>query len=214
MIGWLAIGAVALVAFALGAWLLREQRNLLTLLAAIIVFGLAGYAWQGAPSYPAAPATATSSSAANPGLIEARREFFDPANTASRFVVVADGFARNGDFERAAVILRGAVVENPNDGEAWLALGVALVEHAEGEVTPPALFAFQRARALLTGNPAPAFFLGVSELRAGRLIETRELWAQALEAAPEGAPGRTYLAERLAGLDALMAEIVARQTPQ
>ena len=53
--GWLAVAALALAAFALAAFLLRLPREGLTLFGAVLVFGLAGYAWQGSPGQPSAP---------------------------------------------------------------------------------------------------------------------------------------------------------------
>ncbi|ABC62869.1 tetratricopeptide repeat protein [Erythrobacter litoralis] len=201
---WIAIAAMALTAFGLGAWLLREQRGVWTLMAAMLVVGLAGYAWQGSPGYGSVSAESLEEPRGNPGLIDARREFFDPANPPSRYVTTADAFARRGDYERAANFLRGAVSENPNDGEAWLALGVALVEHARGNEAPAAEMAFKQARARLPGNPGPAFFQGVNAMRAGEFTQARELWIEALAESDENAPGREYVAERLVGLDRLM----------
>ena len=53
--GWLAVCALALMAFALAAFLLRLPRQGLALFGAVLVLGLAGYAWQGSPGQPAAP---------------------------------------------------------------------------------------------------------------------------------------------------------------
>ena len=121
-----------------------------------------------------------------------------------RFVITADGFTRRGQYADAANFLRNAVSENPGDGEAWVALGNVLVEHAEGQPTAAALYAYSRAEALLPANPAPAYFLGLSLLRAGRPGETRALWAELLASAPGDAPWREALAERLARLDAML----------
>lgn len=212
MSGWFGVAFVGLVALGAGVLLLRQRRNLWTLLAAVVVFGLAGYAWQGSPGYPSAPARAAGDKPeGNVGLVDARREFFSPSNVPSKFVIFADGFARQGDFGRAARLLQGTVAKNPNDGEAWLALGIALVEHAGGRVTKPAEFAMAQARAKLPGNPGPAFFEGVNALRGGNLPEARALWVEGLQQSKVGAEGREFVAERVLGLDRLVEAMAAQQ---
>lgn len=211
MSGWIAIGLLALATFGVGAFLLRETRSLWTLLAAMLVLGLAGYAWQGSPGYDSVSAKSQEQQRGSPGLISARREFFDPSDPPSRFVITADAFAREGNYERSANILRGAVMENPNDGEAWLALGIVMVEHANGRDSPAAQMAFSQARMRLRGNPGPAFFEGVNAMRAGDLARTRELWINGLADASEDAAGREYLAERLLGLDRLVESLLQQQ---
>jgi cytochrome c-type biogenesis protein CcmH len=212
MSGWIGVAAVGLFALGAGLVLLRGQRSLWTLLGAIVVFGLAGYALQGSPGYPAAPAQATGQvPQGNVGLVDVRREFFSPSNVPSNFVVFADGFARKGDFGRAARILQGTVAKNPDDGEAWLALGIALVEHAGGRTTKPAQFAMAQAEAKLPGNPGPAFFNGVNTLREGDLAQTRALWVKGLQQSTPDAEGREFVAERVLGLDRLMEAMAAQQ---
>ena len=199
---------LAALAFALAAFVLRLPRSAWTLFGAALLFGLTGYALQGSPGQAGAPKAAVDELAATgEGLVEARRQMFDPNQPPSRFVTVADGFARRGQYADAAGILNGAIEENPRDAEAWLALGNALVEHAEGQLTPAALYAYGRAETLAPANPAAPFFLGAALIRGGRLVEARGLWADLLERAPADAEWRPLLAERLARLDLLIAQM-------
>ena len=212
MMFWLSIAALTLAAFAVGALLLRTKRNLWSLLAAVMVFGLAGYAWQGSPGYVSAPAKALLPEQQDGNaLVDARRAFFEETDVPSNFVIVADGFMRRGEFERAAGILGGVVAENPDDGEAWLALHLALVEHAGGRKTKPSDFALKQAGTALKDNPGPAFFAGVDALRAGEIAQTREIWAEALARTEEDTPGRDYLAERVEGLDRMLEALAEQQ---
>ena len=120
---WLAILALAVAGFAFAAFVLKLPRSSWTLFAAALLFGLAGYATQGAPDQPAAPKTAQ---ALDPGsgeaMVEARKEFYDEGVLPSRYVVTADGFARRGQYRDAIDFLRNAVAENPNDSQAWVAM--------------------------------------------------------------------------------------------
>ncbi len=207
---WLAVLLLAVGALALAVFLLRLPAAGRTLFAAALVFGLAGYAWFGSPGQPAAPKTAeVAQPEAAFGAIKARRAFFDPSQPPGRFVMMADGYARKGQHADAAALLRGAVADNPDDAEAWVALGNALIEHADGNPTPAALLAYAQAERIAPQNPASAYFFGVALLRGGRAEETRAIWAELIEAAPADAPYRAELAMQLAQLDA----IIARRTP-
>lgn len=203
---WLAILALAALAFAVAVSVLKLPRPVWMLFAAGLLFGLAGYALQGSPGQPGAPAPATVSESAQTGeyMVKARREFYPEGILPSRFVVTADGFARRGQFDQAARFLRNAVHENPHDGEAWLALANALVEHADGQLTPAALYAYERAEQTNPGNPAADYFVGLAFLRDGQPERTRTLWAGLLDKAPADARWRAAVADRLARLEALM----------
>ncbi len=199
----LLLGAAA---FAFAVVALRLPRSAWALLGAALLFGLTGYALQGSPGQAGSPKVATSDLASEgEELVEARRAIYGPAPP-SRFVTVADGFARRGQFADAAGILRGSLDENPNDPEAWLALANALVEQADGQLTPAAAFAYDRAERADPGQPGPGFFLGVALIRSGRLMQARTLWADMLDKAPEDAAWRDGLKERLDRLDVLIAQ--------
>ena len=212
---WLPIVALALLIFGFAAFVLKLPRTLWMLFAAALLFGLAGYAMQGSPGQGAAPAAGQAQAQSQTGelLVEARREFYPDTALPSRFVVTADAFARRGQFDQAASFLRNAVSENPNDGEAWLALGNALVEHADGQLTAAALFAYSRSEEVQPNNPAPTYFLGLAMLRAGQPGRTRALWSELLENAPEDADWREALEQRLERLDQMLGMGAQRQTP-
>lgn len=202
---WLPALLLALAVFAIAATILRLQRDAWTILGSVLLFGLVGYLLEGSPGQAGAPKPAIADQAESSELlVTARREFFGEGQLPSRWVVTGDGFARRGDFTQAAGLYGNAVEENPADTEAWLGLGIALVEHAEGNLGPAALHAFERAAELEPDNGGARYFLGLSWLRAGEPLRTRELWVEALEAAPQDAPWRDLLALRLERLDALI----------
>jgi cytochrome c-type biogenesis protein CcmH len=122
-------------------------------------------------------------------------------------LLTADAFARRGQHERAAAMLRGAVRENPRDTESWVALGNALVEHAGARFTPAAMYAYRRAAQTDPATIAPDFFIGATLIRQGRLVEARNVWAAVLGRVPEDAPFRAGLEQRLGGLDQLIARV-------
>ncbi len=202
---WLPVIALAGLAFLAAVVLLRLPKAGYTLLGAALLFGLAGYALQGSPGTPASPGKPAAGNAQTGELmVQARRDFFDSPMLPSRFLITSDAYARRGDHERAAAFAESAVAENPNDVEAWTALGNALAEHAGGQLTPAAIYAYGQAERRNPRSPAPGYFLGLAMLRSGQPERTRAIWAELLAAAPADAPWRPVLAERLARLEAML----------
>jgi cytochrome c-type biogenesis protein CcmH len=206
--GWLLIVLLALAAFALAAWAFHLERRLWTTLLAALALGLVGYATQARPDLPSAPHRAAAAGGEMQwGSVEARKEMISARyRSSSNRMIIADALTRQGQFGNAATLLRGTVAENPRDGEAWVALGNALVEHAEGSLTPAALYAFRQAAVAAPQSAAPGYFLGLALVRQGRIPEAREVWQATLaRAGGDDEPG-ALLAERAARLDTLLAQ--------
>lgn len=198
---------LALITFIIAIAVLRVPKSGWAVLGAALLFGLSGYALQGNPGYAGAPKDAAPvASEVNFALVDARREFFGLDRVPSRFVTVSDAFSRKGQFGDAANMLTNALQDNPKDTEAWVALGNALVEHANGALTPAALYAYSQAETLDPGNAAAGYFLGIGLLRSGRPQETREIWAELIANAPDDASWKALLADRLARLDQILTE--------
>lgn len=204
---WLFVILLALAAFAALAWLLRAPRAGWEAIGAALLVGIAGFAWQARPAQPGAPKPAAQSvRASGAAAVEARKALGDATVPAGdRWTMVADAFARNGQFAEAAGVVLGAVQQNPGNADAWLALANNLVAHAEGNLTPAALHAYRRAAEADPQHPGPPFFMGLALAQSGRLAEGREVWAQLLARSPKDAPWRADLARRLADLDAFIA---------
>lgn len=213
---WISVVVLALVAFAIAAVVFRLDRKLWTSLGAALVFGLAGYAWQANPGLASAPKSAES----GPGesdfdIVEQRREFIaDNERSRANALITADAMARRGRYIEASEFLSGVTNENPRDLEAWLALGNVLVEHSDGVLTAPALYAYRQAATLAPAHPGAGYFLGVALIRQGRFMEARGIWAEALANAPEDAAGRAGLEERLSRLDGMLGAMGELQAVQ
>ncbi|WP_296720067.1 tetratricopeptide repeat protein [Erythrobacter sp.] len=204
--GWLAVGALALAAFAFAVLVLRLPRDGLALFGAVLVFGLAGYAWQGSPGQPAAPKPQLER-ASNQGeaMVEGRAALFDRTQPPPDYLLTSDAFARRGRFGDAAGLLRQGLETNPDHLEGWLALGLALIGHADGFVTPAAVQAFGRARMIDPGHPGADYFLGSAYLQSGEIRAARAVWAGLVERSPADAPWREGLEAEVARLDDLIA---------
>ena len=204
--GWLAVLALAFAAFALAAFALRLPREGFAMFGAVLLVGLAGYAWQGSPGQPSSPKTpATEMSQSGEAMVDARRALFDDMRPKPDYIMLSDGFARRGRFDEAAGLLRGGLSENPRHMEGWLALAMALTGHADGTVTPAAAYAYERARAIDPANPGPDFFMGTSLLQTGQIRAARDTWADLLERSPPDAPWREEIAARVDRLDDMIA---------
>lgn len=210
---WVLVIAIAVFCVGLAFWLFRLSGQAAMMLGAMLAVGLALYAMQGRPGLPGAPeAAASGNTEEGSALVDMRQRVMQSQDgMRSRHLVTADAFARRGQFAQAAAFLRGAIQENPKDAEAWVALGNALVEHAGGRLTPPALLAYTRAREANPASLAPDFFIGITLIGQGRLGETQQLWRAALARVPENAPFRGEFSESLARLDELARRVAEMQ---
>lgn len=202
---WVWVIALALGVFALAVFAFHIGRNNWSTFAAALALGLAGYALQASPGLPGAPAFQARTSSSDWALVDERKAMIgDAVRSHNDKVLVADGFARRGQYGNAATVLRGAVADNPRDAEAWLALGNALVEHADGSLTQPALLAYRRAAEFDPRGVGPGYFLGLALIRQGQIEQARAIWAETLQQSAPDATGRELLRDRLARLDALL----------
>lgn len=204
---WVLVIGLALVVLALLLFVLKVPKGTREAVASALLLGIAGYVTQGSPSLAGAPKDATESVSADPAaLVEGRSKVTNSGiPTNNRWVVIADGLARNGRYADAAEVLRGAVADDPKNADAWLALANSLVAHADNVLTPPALYAYNRAIDAEPDAPGARFFLGLAYAREGKLAEARALWAEVVKTAPADAPWRMMLGEQLMRLDAAIA---------
>ena len=196
---WLAILALVLVL------VFRAPRSGWEAILAALVLGLAGYAAQGHPGVAGAPhAPAESVDINSASLIKERQKLSGEVANANSWMVIADALSRHGQYGNAATVLRGAVDKEPGTSDAWLAMANALVGHADGSLSPAALYAYRHAEAADPAAPGPPFFMGMAMARSGRFAEARNLWAGLLARSPKDAPWRGDLKRRLARLDKMI----------
>jgi len=116
---------------------------------------------------------------------------------------------RAADAEAAlARALDLAAGDKPRAAAIAANYGEALVAMNGGRVVPRAKAAFARALALVPGQPAAGYYLGLARLQAGDGEGARAIWRRLVAAAPADAPWLAALKERIAkiasgsGLDA------------
>lgn len=169
-------------------WLLRVRGAMLTLSAAALLFGAAGYVLQGRPGLSGSPRSAADEPAAPP-LAGARHAFFGTFTPAERWLVLADSYSRSGDTMEAAQVTRSALKAHPEDPELWTGYANALVDHGR-MLTPAARLAFARAITLSPEDPGPRFFLGLALMRSGDREGAMREWQAILAKAPADASWR------------------------
>jgi len=209
VIGWLIL--LLLIAASAGAlWLLKVRGGLLTAAGAALVFGAAGYALQGSPDLPDAPANAGAERSVIP-LTEARHAFFGNFSAEESWLGMSEGLARAGNTEDAVGILQNAVGRYPGSVQLWIGLGNALVDHAHG-LTPPAELAYRRAAELAPGHPAAPFFYGLALARSGDRAGAVAVWQRILATAPPKASWRPLVELGVATLSPKPAPAMGKPT--
>ncbi|HET9630251.1 MAG TPA: tetratricopeptide repeat protein [Novosphingobium sp.] len=205
---WLIVIGLALVVFGVIAFAFRLPRSAWEVIGAALLLGIAGYAFQGSPGQAGSPKAPTEkvSGGASAAEITEREKLAAGDVGGDKHVIIADALARHGQYADAAEVLRGAVEQNPGNAPAWLAMGNALVAHADGTISPAAIYAYGQAARAAPGSAGPPFFLGMALIQSGRLAEGRAIWADLLTRSPKDAPWRGDLEKRLGELDTFLAQ--------
>lgn len=204
--GWVVALALAAAMLAGLIALARPRRGAIGLVAAMLLLGVAGYAWQGSPRLAGRPTPPRASHPANDDVFAAERgAWFGTVGPDAQLLDSADALIRNGDPGYAIGVLRAGIARAPGDMILWTGLGNALVTYADGAVTPAARYAFMRASALGRDNPAPAYFLALALAQSGDLDAAEKIWRAILAHAPADAPWRARVAEKLILLAAVRA---------
>jgi cytochrome c-type biogenesis protein CcmH len=209
---WLLIVGLALVVLAVLTLGFRTPRSGWEAIASALVLGLAGYALQGHPGLAGQPRDqADKPNIFAATLVDERRKVVGATVQASSWEMIADALMRHGDYAEAAEVLRGAVEKDPKNSPAWLAMGSALVGHAEGSLSPASLYAFRQAMQADPKAPGPPMFLGLALAGSGQFDDARAVWAGLLARSPADAPWRKDLESRMGRLDQIMAMMRAAQ---
>lgn len=195
--GWLILLLFAGVSVGL-LRLLDVRGGLLTASAAALLLGASGYALQGSPNLPGAPAQTADAHQVLP-LTEARHAFYGYFTPAESWLRMSEALERDGASEDAVGILQNAVRRYPGDPQLWIGLGNALVDHARG-LTPAAEFAYKRAEQAAPGHPGAQFFYGLALARSGDRQGALAIWQQILKTAPKDASWRPLIEQGVAAL--------------
>ena len=209
MTGWLIIFVIVSLIMVALIFLAKIPRASWEFVAAALVLGLTGYAWQGHPGYAGAPTSAAQTFGPAARESEALRldlrEKMDYQFSGSRsWLVLADSQSRSGDFVGASKILRNAIDKHPDNVDLWVALGNALAAQSGGVLTPAAEFAYDKAASLDPAHPGPPFFKGLALVQAGQFEDARMLWSGLLARTKPDMPWRATVAAGIARIDIIL----------
>ncbi|MBW8744937.1 MAG: tetratricopeptide repeat protein [Sphingomonas sp.] len=198
-----------LLALAVAAGLIlvaRPARGALYLIGVAMLVGLAGYAWQGSPGLMGSPTAPGAHKRGGDTLFaHERKVWLETVGFDALQLDGADAFIGNGDPDYAVGLLHAYLGHEPNSMMLWLGLGNALQAQADGALTPPAHYAFERAAQAAPDHPAPPYFLGLAYLQMGDVDGAEATWRALLAKAPANAPWRDKLAARIELLERLRA---------
>ncbi|SNS09728.1 hypothetical protein SAMN06295912_101322 [Sphingomonas laterariae] len=206
--GWAIIAVMALAAAA-ALWKFgRMPRGSMELLGAALFLGLAGYAWQGSPTRAGSP-TPPKVAARQPDTATAdeRAKMFPEVGGDAMVLEAAQNLHDQGLDAYAIATLKAGLNKNPRSADLWVGLGNALVVYADGQMSPAAKLAFDRAGQIQPDHPGPPFFLGLAFAQAGQLDQAEAVWRGLLDRSPADAPWRADVEQRLAQLDMMRAQM-------
>lgn len=212
MNGWFALALLSALSLALLVWHVRNQKGLWQIGAAAILLGMTGYALQGRPTTPASPAKPLNASeVAATQLVDLRAEMDQSFGGAKRWLITADSFAKQGDYQLAASYIQSGLRSDPQNPDLWSALGLQLMLASQGQMSPPAQLAFDKSRAIRPNYPAPYYFAGLARLFAGDIDGAILLWEKTVSLATPQAKWKPRIESQLQAAKALQAQAANAQ---
>lgn len=173
--------------------------------AAALLLGLAGYAWQGHPGLFGKPVSADTGQAKfDEALAEKRREIGERISSATKWLVVSDALARSGNTQDAANVLQSGLRENPRDPNLWVGLGNALLAHGNGTLSPASDYAFRQALTIAPQSVSANYFYGLALAESGQFERSRDMWLKLAARLPEDMELREELIRNVALINALI----------
>ena len=210
MSGWMVVIGLAILGAAAVLGFVRDRKQLWPIVAAAAVLALAGYAWQGQPDQPAAPAQPIPAEARAAEALIAMRADMDPTGgIAKQWLITADSYARSGRYQYSAAFIEAGLRQYPRNGDLWAGLGLVLLLAGDNQMSPPAKMAFAKAREYAPLNRSPDYFEGLVELFEGRPANTLRIWQKLVNEAPDGAVWKPKLESQLASLTAMLQRLPA-----
>ncbi|WP_265562573.1 tetratricopeptide repeat protein [Sphingomicrobium arenosum] len=188
MTGLLLLLLLALLVMA-ALFVAKVRGPALSLTAAALLFGGAGYALTGNPGLEGRPVASRPPLPSPLSLKGAREAFYGRFTWLDQWAILSESYAARGATQDAAGILRSGLREHPRSGALWSLYGNALADHA-GTLTPAAELAYDKGIALAPDHPGPRFFKALALLRSGEAEAALPLLDELAENAPAGADWR------------------------
>ena len=212
MNGWIVLGLLSVLSLLVLTWFVRSSKGLWQIAAAAVLLGMTGYALQGRPSAPSSPAKSLAANEIGATqLIDIRADMDQSFGGAKRWLVTADSFAKQGDYASAASYIQSGLRSDPKSPDLWSALGLQLMLASEGQMSPPAQLAFDKARAIRPNHPAPYYFAGLARIISGDLNGGVLLWEKTLSLATPNAKWKVGIETQIQAAKELQEESAQTQ---
>ncbi len=183
----------------------RERSGVVAGLAVALVLPIGAFLFYdrwGSPDIPDQPLALRQPEPQAPNLVaavaEIERRLAARPDDAEGWSVVAPVYLRLGEGEKAATAFRNVLRLRPPTAQTVAGLGEALVQAADGRVTPEAATEFHRALTL-DANWIPArFYLALALSQEGRSAEAADAWSELLRTGPHDGAWRPVAEAALA----------------
>ncbi len=197
---WMLFVVMSLVAIAFAIWPLLKDLPGKTLLVGASIVLMAGsaagfYYAVGSPDVSSGASQAPDVSQMVASLAERLQQQPDDVKG---WIMLGRSYMTLGNYSAAASAYDRAVqLESAQNAQTLVALGVALVESSERQVSPRAVSMFENALALEPNNPEALFWGGISAFNSGNSSLAADRWELLLGTNPP-AQVRDVLQERIA----------------
>jgi cytochrome c-type biogenesis protein CcmH len=198
---------LSLIAFLLLWRIGRLDRAGSMLVASALFIAAAGYAWQGAPGLPGAPAGGNEQHGLKQDTVFAieRQRLLGRFGETTEYLGAADAMNRIGEDRAAVTILQTGIGKHPGNADIRIGLAHALFVQADGTITPAVELAFDQAQAIDPTYPAPRYFRGLMALEAGDIAGAERRWRSLYDSLPPAHPWKLVIGSRLGAFDAIRA---------
>ena len=187
---WLQLGCALAICAAAGGWVLLGNRQLPE---------------QSAQHAAALPATDAQLGAALERLNQ------NPADEEG-WLALSERFLARRETAKAVEALSIASAAMPDRVSLWVALGQALFLHGEGQMSPAARYAFDRAVALDPDHPGPKIFTALAFIQEAQPQKALPILVELEAKAPKDAPWRPRVERMLRGTRTMIAAGVGTET--
>ena len=200
--GWLFLAIMGFAVLAALWRLARLERPVLQFVAAALLLGMAGYAWQGRPGLAGRPLPPLArQEVPDSEFAKTRGELLGRFDSAAHWLTLAEMFQRRGDSESGVKAIQAGLRAHPREPDLWVGLGNALVIHGDGLMNPAAELAFQRAERLAPDHPAPKYFYGLALAQSGKFDAAERIWRALLAEGLSSAAWRPMVEEKVQAIE-------------
>ena len=186
---------------------------------AVPLLSLAVYLGVGSPTLPGMPhAARLQTPPANAGVLElvakVEEQLRKTPEDGRGWDALAPVYLRLGRYTEAAQAFAQAMRLQGETQRRLSGFAEAAVRANNGIVVEPARKAYTRLLSLEPGNSEAQFWLAVADEQDGKTEAARDAFQKMLSGAPEDAPWKPIVVERLAALDAALGGVGAEGAPQ